>query len=294
MNQNSIYKTLEENYITYNNQIISVITDKNEKIWFNAHEVCESLKYKNPKLTVNKNVKKTNKMQLCKIDTNIQINRHPHSIYIDEAGLYTLILKSRLESAEQFKDWITEIVIPSIRKYGTYELKKKHLSEKNNIMKKISFYEKQINVLKNDLKKDDFPEGGLIYVLDYSDDEEGEIYRLGETGDLKKRKQVTDTHLLHKKNVVYYKKVINPYKLELCVRTMLYDYRYKNKKDFYICPLETIIKAIKVCIKEQQKIMNQTGGGGHNNTIMHNLLLHAINEKELLDMKIDYLTNLLI
>ena len=39
---------------------------------------------------------------------------------INESGLYALILGSQLESAKQFKHWVTKEVLPSIRKHGAY------------------------------------------------------------------------------------------------------------------------------------------------------------------------------
>lgn len=42
------------------------------------------------------------------------------TIVINESGLYSLILKSKLPSAKQFKRWVTSEVLPSIRKYGAY------------------------------------------------------------------------------------------------------------------------------------------------------------------------------
>ena len=41
-------------------------------------------------------------------------------IYINESGLYSLILHSKLESARVFKRWVTKEVLPSIRKMGKY------------------------------------------------------------------------------------------------------------------------------------------------------------------------------
>jgi hypothetical protein len=161
-------------------------------------------------------------------------------------------------------------------------------------MKKISYYEKQIKLLNNDLKKDEFPKGALLYVLDYSENNI-EIYRIGKTDDLKKRKQIYDTHTLHKKNVIHHVLIENPIKLEMCVRAMLYDFRYKDKKDFYICDLKTVKNAIKVCIEDQKNInsKNQKGGGGNNN-ILNNILIqmNIINDK--LEKKIIKLNNLLL
>ena len=43
-------------------------------------------------------------------------------IIINESGLYSLILSSKLESAKRFKRWVTSEVLPQIRKNGRYEL----------------------------------------------------------------------------------------------------------------------------------------------------------------------------
>ena len=46
-----------------------------------------------------------------------------NTIYINESGLYSLILRSNKEEAKQFKKWITKEVLPSIRKTGQYTTK---------------------------------------------------------------------------------------------------------------------------------------------------------------------------
>ena len=47
-------------------------------------------------------------------------NNEKNTIYINESGLYSLILRSKLESARVFKRWVTKEVLPSIRKTGKY------------------------------------------------------------------------------------------------------------------------------------------------------------------------------
>ena len=42
--------------------------------------------------------------------------------YINESGLYNLILKSQKPEAKQFKQWVTSEVLPSIRKTGSYSM----------------------------------------------------------------------------------------------------------------------------------------------------------------------------
>ena len=48
------------------------------------------------------------------------MNNQKNTIYINESGLYSLILRSKLESARALKRWVTKDVLPSIRKTGRY------------------------------------------------------------------------------------------------------------------------------------------------------------------------------
>ena len=48
-------------------------------------------------------------------------NEQKSATFINESGLYSLILQSKLESARAFKRWVTKDVLPSIRKTGRYD-----------------------------------------------------------------------------------------------------------------------------------------------------------------------------
>ena len=98
----------------------------------------------------------------------------------------------------------------------------------------------------------------MIYIVDYSDNDK-HIYRLGQTNDLTKRKTIYDTHTAFKKNIVFTKVVACPLQYEICLKSMLYKYRIKNRKDFYECPLNKIRKAFNKC-DDSIKCMNQIGG----------------------------------
>ena len=199
---------------------------------------------------------------LKNINHSLNIKQQPMTMYINESGMYKLILRSRLDKAQKFSDWVTEDVLPSIRKYGYYKMKKTYEKDKNDLLEKINYLEKQNKLMIQDMKKEKYPEGALVYILDYSDDNlyEKDVYRLGETDDLKKRKAIYDTHMLHKKPVVIKEFVEDTIRFETCIRSMLYNYRYKNKKDFYLCDLSIIKKAFRNC-KRSIKNMNQKGGG---------------------------------
>ena len=66
-----------------------------------------------------------------KIDPPLKRNEG-NTIYINESGLYSLILRSKIESACAFKRWVTKDVLPSIQKTGRYDYCINH--EYNNMM----------------------------------------------------------------------------------------------------------------------------------------------------------------
>ncbi len=279
-----ILQTLEENYIQFESHYIGVIIDNDGVIWFNANEIAIALGYSEPKQAIIKNVDKFDKIQLEKINTSIKINKHPHSIYINESGLYSLILKSRLKNTKKIKSWVTGKVLPSIRKYGYYKLKKDAENEMNKLRKKMAYIESQYDKSKRELKKDIFPNGGIVYIIDYSDTKKN-TYRIGMTNNMNKRKQLYDTHSIYRKNVVHYEETTCPVKLESCVRAMLYDYRIKDRKDFYDCTLSTIKKAFKKCI-ESINCVNQSGGA-----ILNTILLQLKKKVNKLQQTINTLDN---
>ena len=69
-------------------------------------------------------------------------SEQPHTIFINESGLYSLIMRSKMKAAKKFKSWVTKEVLPSIRKTGSYSLQKqpKLLYDLNNFKNKSCFY----------------------------------------------------------------------------------------------------------------------------------------------------------
>jgi len=260
----TIFESLNENYIIFEKNKIGVIIDDNDKIWFNGNELTKAIGYSDSRDAIRSHTDKTDKIQFKNINHSFDIKQHPQTVYISEAGLYKLILRSKLKSSKKFSDWVTNDVLPSIRKYGYYKMKKTYENEKNNLLKKINYLEKQNKLMVNDMKKEQYPKGALVYILDYSDDYPDElgIFRLGKTDDLNKRKKIYDTHMLHNKPVLCKEFVEKPIPLESCIRSMLYDYRYKNKKDFFICSEKYIKKAFRNCLRSL-KNMKQHGGGNN-------------------------------
>lgn len=52
------------------------------------------------------------------------IGLHSETVLIPESDVYRLVMRSQLESAERFQDWVVEEVLPTLRKTGRYEVNK--------------------------------------------------------------------------------------------------------------------------------------------------------------------------
>lgn len=256
-----IFETLENNYIEFGKSQINVIIDDNEKLWFNAIDVTHALGYIDSRDAIRTHTSITDRKALNKIKYSIKIKKHPQSIYLSEAGLYKLILRSKMKTAKKFSDWVTNDVLPSIRKYGNYKMKKDFEKQRIDLMERINYLEKINKQMHDDMKKEKYPDGAVVYAIDYSDEDDtlDGIFRIGKATNMTTRKKIYNTHMLHNKEVIVKRETNDPILLEYCIRGMLYKYRYKDRKDFYICNKQTIIKAFKNCIKSE-KNMNQVGG----------------------------------
>ena len=85
--------------------------------WFNANDVCSALEFANPHKAVADHVDADDLTKREVIDT---LGRQQRANFINESGLYTLILGSTKEAAKRFKRWVTSEVLPAIRKTGSY------------------------------------------------------------------------------------------------------------------------------------------------------------------------------
>jgi hypothetical protein len=87
------------------------------EIWFVAKDVCDALGI----INVSDSVSDLDSNDLGKTEVVDYSGRiQPNTNIVNESGLYTLIFKSKKPKAKQFKRWITNDVIPSIRKTGKY------------------------------------------------------------------------------------------------------------------------------------------------------------------------------
>jgi prophage antirepressor-like protein len=112
---------------------IIMIQDEDKNVWFKGVDAASILGYSDKKKAIRMHVDEDEKKQLNELmggQNGFNINFQPHTFFINESGLYSLILSSKLEGAKKFKKWITKDVIPSIRKTGTYTTQPKIHPEK--------------------------------------------------------------------------------------------------------------------------------------------------------------------
>ena len=118
---------------------INSYIDKQQIIWFRGKDVAEILGYSKTRDALSRHVDNEDKKQLFTYHTSVHKtgtvapNTSVHKTgtvassgsmctYINESGFYSLVPSSKLETAKKFKRWITSEVLPSIRKYGQYNL----------------------------------------------------------------------------------------------------------------------------------------------------------------------------
>lgn len=90
----------------------------NDEPWFVGKDVADVLGYSNSRKALADHVSEDDKRDGVTIRD--AIGREQNPVLINESGLYSLILSSKLPGAKEFKRWVTSEVLPSIRKHGAY------------------------------------------------------------------------------------------------------------------------------------------------------------------------------
>ena len=107
--------------------MVRTATDEKGEPWFCAKDLCDVLGYKRADLAVKQHVRSSDAAKRCV--ARIAKNRYGECngkmqvvqmIFVNESGFYALVLGSKLPSAVKFKDWVTSVVLPQIRKTGGY------------------------------------------------------------------------------------------------------------------------------------------------------------------------------
>lgn len=127
-----------------------VLIGADKEPYFVGKDVAEALGYSEPRSAVSKKVDDEDRA-VAKIATPSGIQE---MTCINESGLYSLVLSSKLPSAKEFKRWVTKVVLPSIRKTGKYNVYEDMSPELQAIImqdKKIQQIESKVNALEDNI-----------------------------------------------------------------------------------------------------------------------------------------------
>mgnify|MGYP002706004676 CR=1 FL=1 len=132
MNELQIFKNTEFGEIR-------TVTIDNEP-WFVGKDIAEILGYANASKALADHVDNDDKLN----NESLSSLGQRGGWLINESGLYSLVLSSKLPSAKRFKKWVTSEVLPSIRKNGGYILGQETLSDEELMAKAILVAQKKI------------------------------------------------------------------------------------------------------------------------------------------------------
>lgn len=118
----------------YNDTTIRTIAVKNE-IWWVLKDVCDVLELSNSRIVADR----LDEDERRKFD----LPRQGETWFINESGLYNVILRSDKPQAKPFKRWVTHEVLPSIRQIGSYSTLQASVSDFDSISSRIEVLEKE-------------------------------------------------------------------------------------------------------------------------------------------------------
>ena len=100
---------------------------KNEP-WFVGKDLTNILGYTNGPKAIKDHVDEEDKLS----ERIVMSGQHRQAFLVNESGLYSLILSSKMPNAKKFKHWVTSEVLPAIRKHGAYMTDEKAFDVVNN------------------------------------------------------------------------------------------------------------------------------------------------------------------
>lgn len=119
-----------------NVRVLNVMDDP----WFIGKEVSSILGYKDTDQALRTHIDDEDRMT-CPVELTGQKR---NMVIINESGLYSLVMSSKLPTAKKFKRWVTKDILPSIRKTGGYILGQENMTESELMAKALIVAQKQI------------------------------------------------------------------------------------------------------------------------------------------------------
>lgn len=136
-------------------------------VWFVGKDVAEILGYSNTRKALTDHVDDEDKLDGVTIRDSIGREQSP--VFINESGLYSLILSSKMPNARKFKRWVTSEVLPAIRKTGHYEMESYSPEMQAILMhdKKLVKMDERVTTLENTMTIDYAQQQALGEAVNY-------------------------------------------------------------------------------------------------------------------------------
>jgi len=268
---------LHKLYESHDNPINVAFHGNTLEPYFNAKKLCEMLNFKKCTSTINKYVPNEYVKRLDELDENYEIlyeNEKNDTLFVSEHAISILLLNSNNPTAKNVINWITGEVLPSIIKYGEYELPEdlKIMYESFNrvlhnmlvhLRRRLKYYPYAV---KNNMSTRKYPDGESIY-LTRSVESSEDVYYIeldkNEVIDIK----IETTHNPNKhfsendataSNTQLLKiiKVRNAKNIKECVLNVMEQKLSRTKKNYVHCSYDDIMNHIARCIEvyENRKI----------------------------------------
>jgi prophage antirepressor-like protein len=246
--------------------------------WFCGKDVAEILEYKNPLKAIRDHIDSDDKISYENIILSVNESFTPEqhnkndlkTIYINESGIYSLVLRSKKAEAKEFKRWITKIVIPSIRKNGAYvspnisdeniEKLKADIVEKDKLLaekdKLLADSKDELNRMHNTQRellryKTKLEKNETIYIVSTYHYAKQGIFKIGRTsGTMKARLSTHNTSHVSTDKVVVLRefKVNDSVFVEKNIHNKLEGLLIDGEREFFMCPFDLLESAVDMII----------------------------------------------
>ncbi len=206
-----------------------------EEPLFKAKDIGDLLEMSN----IREVIKNFNDRQRCDVSLTDAIGRVQNTTFLTEQGLYKVLMRSRKKIAEQFQDWVCEVV-EEIRRKGKYDLEEQ-------LKTKELEYQRQLQAKEQELLKykektyEEIEKSGHLYVIKTDGGT-----KVGKTKDaVTKRVKGLQTGNVNNIEVLLDYHTSNADILEKVVHYVLDRYRCNSNREFFDCDIEHIKRVVR-------------------------------------------------
>jgi len=210
-----------------------------EEPLFKAKDIGDLLEMSN----IREVIKNFNNKQRC-VSLTDTLGGQQNTTFLTEQGLYKVLMRSRKKIAEQFQDWVCEVV-EEIRKKGKYDLEEK-LKEHQQLLqiKELEHQRTRQELIKYKEKTyEEIEKTGHIYVIKTDGGT-----KVGKTKDtVNKRIRGLQTGNVNNIEILLDFKTSNPDLLEKCAHYILDRYRCNSNREFFDCDINYTKTIVEIC-----------------------------------------------